>query len=301
MVIKVKKAKKATICDRSQALRIAKYAGKCQDFADFIAFLASESQAWPSGSHWFKYAGKLVSFLGNSKEAKKTPFKVFSKKNSKLPFVNFSTLPLITCPGAGACASFCYSLKAWRYPSAFFRQVQNTLLIRFDLVRIANEFQKLKKVDTVRLYVDGDFDSLRTVSFWFDLIKINPTIQFYGYSKSWDILASFPGEYPANYTLNLSSGGKPQTASVDDMLRLPITRGRYIATKVDESLVTPNRYSNPEYHSAVRESAKASGHAKPFSCPGECGSCVKGSDGKNIHACGDKGRFSLVVIANGIH
>jgi hypothetical protein len=34
--------------------------------------------------------------------------------NSKLPFVSFSTLPGVTCPGAGDCIDFCYSYRAWR-------------------------------------------------------------------------------------------------------------------------------------------------------------------------------------------
>ena len=33
------------------------------------------------------------------------------------------------CPGAGSCVDWCYSLRAWRNPQAFFRQLQNTLLM----------------------------------------------------------------------------------------------------------------------------------------------------------------------------
>lgn len=60
--------------------------------------------------------------------------------NQKLPFVSYSELPMATCPGAGACgvykkdqqsgapaSGWCYSFKAWRYPSAFLRQFLNTL------------------------------------------------------------------------------------------------------------------------------------------------------------------------------
>ena len=302
--------KGAAVCDRSLALKIAKACGSCDSMESFAAILSAHVESFPAHTHWHKYGKKLIEWVGNYKTAKKTPFRVFSRKNSKLPFVNFSALPLITCPGAGACATFCYSLKAWRYPAAFYRQIQNTLLIRFDLARIANDFARLKKlsetswsvgdIDTVRLYVDGDFDSQRTVSFWFDLCKLYPNVNFYGYSKSWDIIRNYSGEYPKNYTLNLSSGGKQQTATVADMLALPITRGRYVAVPVDENLIVPERYSLPEYHAAVRESGESNGYGRVFSCPGECGNCVKLPNGKNSHACGDK-RFSLVVIANGIH
>ena len=66
--------------------------------------------------NWLKYGGKL-------------PHKTFIKGNGKLPFLSFSTLPAVTCPGAGDCLVYCYSYKAWRQPAAFFRQVQNTLLM----------------------------------------------------------------------------------------------------------------------------------------------------------------------------
>src|SRR5262249_38268511 len=43
---------------------------------------------------------------------------VFSKGNAKLPFWAFSALPIVTCPGAGECARWCYSLTSWRTPGA---------------------------------------------------------------------------------------------------------------------------------------------------------------------------------------
>ena len=64
--------------------------------------------------NWLKYGGKL-------------PHTVFTTGNVKLPFLSFSTLPGVTCPGASSCLDYCYSFKAWRQPAAFFRQVQNTL------------------------------------------------------------------------------------------------------------------------------------------------------------------------------
>jgi len=59
-------------------------------------------------------------------------YSVFSLNgNSKLPFVSFSSLPGVTCPGAGECLDFCYSFRAWRYPAAFMRQAQNAYLMRY--------------------------------------------------------------------------------------------------------------------------------------------------------------------------
>ena len=63
--------------------------------------------------------------------------------NMKLPFYAFSSLPGFDCPGAGACLygdneytpenfgkGWCYSFTGWLYPAAFFRQLQNSLLLR---------------------------------------------------------------------------------------------------------------------------------------------------------------------------
>ena len=69
---------------------------------------------------------KLAAGLRESR----TAFNVFTEGNSKLPFYSWSTLPQWTCPGAGDCLRFCYSFRAWRYPAAFCRQLQNTLLLR---------------------------------------------------------------------------------------------------------------------------------------------------------------------------
>ena len=81
------------------------------------------------------------------------PFKVFKIGNSKLPFLNFSTLPIVTCIGAGICKKYCYSFKAWRYPASFLRQVQNTLLMfEFDLIeKELNKFLNTKQLKKDKL------------------------------------------------------------------------------------------------------------------------------------------------------
>ena len=131
---------------------------------------------------WSYYAQRFQDWIAG----KRGPaFSIFrAGGNSKLPFYAFSSLPGFDCPGAGDCLfneagefgkGFCYSFRAWRYPAAFFRQVQNSILIREDRQTLARAFQDipagkdwLRRV--VRLYVDGDFDSARTFAFWMDQI-----------------------------------------------------------------------------------------------------------------------------------
>jgi hypothetical protein len=112
--------------------------------------------------------------------------------NSKLPFVSFSTLPGVTCPGAGECINFCYSYRAWRYPAAFARMAQNAWLMRFNRYAISAAFDALEDGSPsgfdFRLYVDGDFSSVGDLHFWMTHIRLQPTVRAYGYSKSFALL-----------------------------------------------------------------------------------------------------------------
>ena len=228
---------------------------------------------------------------------------VFAKQgNSKLPFVSFSTLPGVTCPGAGECLSFCYSFSSWRYPDAFFKQAQNAYLMRFHPTVIGGEFEKLFDVKKLangfdfRLYVDGDFSSVQDVSFWMELLRVNPTVNAYGYSKSFAELLKYDQQsaWPANYTVNLSSGhnADPVTAALFEAL--PIVRGRFSAVNVGYA-VTSAMHGTKEHDANVRKVYAAQTGKKAFVCPGECGSCTpKG------HACGSK-RFQNVDIIIAVH
>jgi hypothetical protein len=221
--------------------------------------------------------------------------------NDKLPFYTWSTLPLFTCPGAGECADWCYSLTAWRVASPWARQAQNTLLLRFDRGHIERSFAAIPPDRVLRLYVDGDFDSSDTFDFWMRLLLTRPDVSAYSYSKSWDVIwewwqtvgKTWP-RFP-RYWLNLSSGGRPQKVSREEMLSLPFCRGEFLSLPVKYSQTAGwARYDDRAYHQAVREAGGRIG-LKVFSCPGDCGSCCGGE-----HACGS-GKFQGVVIANGIH
>ena len=244
------------------------------------------------GGHWLKYSDKLVNWLNDTTQ--KPFFTVFAEGNVKLPFFAFSVLPIVTCPGAGGCADFCYSLKAWRYPSAFFRQVQNTVMVLEQNTHLDSAFLSLKQNTTVRLYVDGDFDSIETVRYWFALCNKRSDLAVYGYSKSWfELLAVPKDELPNNYKLNLSSGSNHSEGTRDAVQDLSITRGEFIAVNIPK--VLQGKYSTPEYKQAVREGGQAIGIEKAFVCPGRCGTCTK-----TEHACGSD-RFQGIPVLIGIH
>jgi hypothetical protein len=228
------------------------------------------------GDGWINSVDKCVEWLRSGRWRREfiTPGEnaISSAGNRKLPYFAFSTLPGVTCPGAGACLyrnfategepeggmtgrnfkqGWCYSFAAWRQPGAFFRQLANTILIRGAKHVLREELDELQRIAverseryTVRLYVDGDIDSLETLEFWMEEAKRHDRLDFYGYSKSWDIFLAADRKHgsawwPSNYVLNLSGGSRHEgTAGYEDivarMRRLPITRGKFVAVPLLE-------------------------------------------------------------------
>jgi len=224
--------------------------------------------------NWLKYGGKL-------------PHTAFTTGNVKLPFLSFSTLPGVTCPGAASCLDYCYSFKAWRQPAAFFRQVQNTLLMH-DFKTIETEFikelsrEKFKNLDKIdfRLYVDGDFSNITDLKNWMQLLENNPVINAYGYSKSLNLFLQLHDDdfkFPSNYVLNLSNGGKFD--SLRTILKdLYFVRGNFTAINGDKKTIR-KQFEN-----------------KVFICPGKCGTCT------NVgHACGNLSTFNNIEIVIPVH
>ena len=247
----------------------------------------------------------MVKFINWLKHGGKLPYKVFIVGNSKLPFLSFSVLPGVTCPGAGACLNYCYSFKAWRQPAPFFRQVQNTLLMlnNFNLIKLelnnalytkkgnlrlnfkkfiyeSNNKLHLAKID-FRLYVDGDFSSIKDIKNWMKLLKNTPIIKAYGYSKSLNLFLQLHDQnykFPSNYVLNLSNGGKYDLL-IPILEKLYFVRGKFTAVKI----------SNGEN---IREKF----NHKIFICPGLCGKCTNKG-----HACGNLTTFNNMEIVIPVH
>lgn len=223
-------------------------------------------------------------------------FSVFAEGNSKLPFYAFSTLPGVTCPGAGECIAFCYSYRAWRYPSAFFRQCQNAYLMRFApsviVASFADVMTKNPSGFDFRLYVDGDFASQNDVAFWMTLLQASPSVKAYGYSKSFALLLSYVnggGVVPDNYRLNISSGHNASVDVVNAIRKHSFVRGDFVAVSIGRKIKASDYGTK-----AVNDALRTKFDAKIFPCPGKCGSCT------NVgHACGSdvfKGRIIAIAV-----
>lgn len=262
-----------------------------------------ENQSGVKRGTWGYWAKRLKPLFES--EGHIIPFSIFKDGgNSKLPFVSFSSIPGATCPGAGDCLNVCYSFKAWRYPAAFFRQLQNFYLMNSKKGRdiIAKEFKalKLKKGKSflnLRLYVDGDFKDINHLTYWMNLLFLRPEIKAYGYSKSWKeflIYDSLNLSFPENYLLNLSSGsiyGKDEHLK-ERIKKLSCVRGEFINVDIPKEFDAPIGARTKAYNNAVKTSL---GDRRAFICPGLCGSCTP-----NGHACG-LDRFKGVTIAIATH
>jgi hypothetical protein len=288
---------------REQCLRIADLAVSL-DIEKLVKELRSIASK-PIAAHiqkpshtWQVNASNMVDWLLGKRE---TPYKIFTKDNKKMkgkpgkPFYIFSALPLVTCPGKGDCEDFCYSLKAWRYPQPFFRQVQNTILIKQQSEKLTEAFNAIPDSSTVRLYVDGDIDSLETLDYWFSRLHERPSLNVYGYSKSWEVFLAYNKPMPKNYVLNLSSGSKYSVKVRDKVSKLPVARESFIAIdSISPRAVSKDMDIWASYAKDLRSKAKSAGLGKVFVCPGKCGSCTGAG-----HACGNPDIKIPIVI--GVH
>lgn len=220
-------------------------------------------------------------------------YSIFSLNgNFKLPFVSFSSLPGVTCPGAGECLEFCYSFRAWRYPAAFARMAQNAYLMKYAQDQIVYAFSSIAKARPegfdFRLYVDGDFATGADVAFWMQLLDKTPNARAYGYSKSFHALLGYDivGKWPSNYQLNISGGHNAHPTMITAVKTLPIVRGEFIAVRIGKKVKSTD-HGKPETVKALR----AAFDGKAFPCPGKCGECT----GKG-HACGMKALKGIPII-----
>jgi len=248
------------------------------------AFVDLQNNPLFQSKGWRQMHQKLASVFNGE-----VSYTIFAEGNGKLPFYAFSTIPGFTCPGAGECLKFCYSFRAWRYPNAFARQIQNAFFMRFYPHHIREAFAKLPNNVDFRLYVDGDFSSADDVEFWFSLLNDRADIRAYGYSKSFAELLAYTGPFPKNYMLNISSGHRHDDDIVSRVKGLPITRGEFRAVSIGIKVK-----SNMHGTKIVNDALRIKSNEKIFPCPGKCGSCTGAG-----HACGlpqMKGRTIAIAI-----
>lgn len=103
--------------------------------------------------------------------------------------------PLTTCPGkTDYCSKVCYATKG------FFRMtnVQKSLQANFVIAEstdfideVMNSIRK-QKLKAVRIHPAGDFYSKEYIDKWITIVRNNPDVKFWVYTRSWRIKSLVP-------------------------------------------------------------------------------------------------------------
>ena len=100
---------------------------------DKLIEFKSQASTRNSGQSWYtllnKFRGFYIDHINNNINClDDIPFNIFKHGNGKHPFINYSTIPVTNCPGAGACIKYCYSKNSMRFPLAVTSWLQNQIL-----------------------------------------------------------------------------------------------------------------------------------------------------------------------------
>ena len=123
----------------------------------------------------------------------------------------------ITCPGADACLALCYARQGtFLFKGSKRVRIDNHQLLLTThathgmqgVIDILDEAVKkvTKTVAVIRLHDSGDFFKKWYVQAWIEVIKLNPEILFYAYTKSFPMFNGM--DIPANFRVTYSFGGK---------------------------------------------------------------------------------------------
>ena len=118
-----------------------------------------------------------------------------------------------SCSGCSQkCELACYAINdAKRYHNTVIKsQGGNTLLARFDRPRFFADVQRFidyNMVAAIRIHSSGEFLNYKYFTDWIELIKKNPDIKFYCYTKRFNYIERYldaGGVIPENFSINVS-------------------------------------------------------------------------------------------------
>lgn len=143
----------------------------------------------------------------NSKMKKSSGVKTF---NWGIPAYQ-SASGMKTCPNAAACATGCYATAgAYKFSNVaavFERRLK--LAQSPNFARIISEEIRRRKVQRVRIHDSGDFFSLEYAKKWLTIMRVNPGVEFYAYTKMVSMFKALEddGLLPGNFKVIYSYGG----------------------------------------------------------------------------------------------
>ena len=143
----------------------------------------------------------------NSKIAKMSGVKTF---NWGIPAYQ-SASGFKTCPNAAACAKGCYATQgAYKFSNVakvFEKRLKLSQSPRFASI-ISDEIRR-RKVQRLRIHDSGDFYNLEYAKKWLTVMRVNPNVQFYAYTKAVSMFKQLEedGLLPSNFIVIYSYGG----------------------------------------------------------------------------------------------
>lgn len=121
-----------------------------------------------------------------------------------------------TCPGAGACKTFCYAMKGsyvmFKAVSMGLARMLNFLLndpkgfasqLNAEIAGAQSKMAKKNAKVVVRWHDAGDFFSAEYLDMAYAVATANPDVGFYAYTKMADVAT---GQRPKNFNMNFSGG-----------------------------------------------------------------------------------------------
>lgn len=124
-----------------------------------------------------------------------------------------------TCPGAGACQTYCYAMKGgyiqWKASSMAQSRLLNYLLndpdgfaaqMNAELAKAHAKYAKGGTKVVVRWHDAGDFFSPEYLDLAYEIARENPDVDFYAYTKMASVAQA---ARPDNFKMNFSQGAKP--------------------------------------------------------------------------------------------
>lgn len=189
------------------------------------------------------------------------------KNSSGIKTYNFgipaykSNTGLVTCPMADKCVKGCYAtMGAYKFSNvakAYEERLQLTLSESF--ITIMDSEIKKRKVMKVRIHDSGDFYSPKYLDKWLEVMKLNPDVQFYAYTKMVKVFKDYEskGLMPSNFTYIYSYGGKQDSlitkererhSKVFESIEQLVEQGYIDASKDDNLALTNNHKVGLVYH-----------------------------------------------------
>lgn len=123
-----------------------------------------------------------------------------------------------TCPGAGACQTYCYAMKGsyvmFKAVSMGLARMLNFLLndpagfaskLNSEIAAARSKYAKKGARIVVRWHDAGDFFSPEYMDMAYSVAEANPDVGFYAYTKMGDVANA---KRPANFNMNFSQGAK---------------------------------------------------------------------------------------------